>query len=392
MMYHPICPFRCLLTTLTIFSLACRCDGRAAPAHYFPLQLVDHLSENAETGPYTGKMWSQRYYVWKEHFQGPGSPIFLILGGEGHMTGIYYPFVTDVLAKSFGAFVLQPEHRFYGFSQPLAGQTLEGNIQPLDVSLKGRKLQNTGSDPRVQLFTSEQALMDAVRLVQHVAQDQLHCSPDKTSPNYCPVITVGGSYPGFLSMSARLRFPSVVDMSYAASAPVKFYSQEVQEGDYYNHISMVAEKTIPGCAKAVRQALDAVYEENAGSDYIPAMEVGICPGTLPDYIQSRDLFFQELFMMVGYTFANDNMSNYPPSPNTNLHKDCQIFMDDTCSAFDKVKTFLVERLGQPDDDDCFDMSFQLPTGSAATISGGDWSGDGIGDDAESWDFQTCKCW
>ena len=50
---------------------------------------------------------------------GPGSPILCILGGEGAVppsTGIFYPFVTDVLAKRFNALVVQPEHRFYGTS------------------------------------------------------------------------------------------------------------------------------------------------------------------------------------------------------------------------------------------------------------------------------------
>ncbi|CAB9503064.1 Lysosomal Pro-X carboxypeptidase [Seminavis robusta] len=368
------------------------CNGKAAPAHYYPRQLVDHLHQNDH---YKGKLWSQRYYVWSDHFKGPGSPIFMILGGEGHIspeTGIYYPFISDHLAKNFGAFVVQPEHRFYGFSQPLvhANLTLEGNSQQQSAEskreLRGRTLARK-MDPRVQLFTAEQALMDAVRLVQHVAQDQLRCSLNKTSSDYCPVITVGGSYPGFLSMSARLRFPDVIDMSYAGSAPVKFYSQQVQEGDYYNHISKVAEKTIPGCSKAVRQALDDVLQEGSSSNYIPAIDVGICPGTLPDYIKSRHVFFEELFMMVGYTFANDNMGNYPPSPQTNLYKDCQIFLDDHSSAVDKVKTFLTDRLGRGSD--CFNMGLQLPAGRHATISGGDWSGDGTGTDGESWDFQTC---
>mmetsp|Transcript_52647 Transcript_52647/g.59823 ORF Transcript_52647/g.59823 Transcript_52647/m.59823 type:complete len:169 (-) Transcript_52647:54-560(-) len=35
------------------------------------------------------------------------------------------------------------------------------------------------------------------------------------------------------------------------------------------------------------------------------------------------------------------------------------------------------------------MTDQLPTGPNATISGGDWSGDGTGANGESWDFQTC---
>jgi Serine carboxypeptidase S28 len=228
--------------------------------------------------------------------------------------------------------------------------------------------------------------MDAAELVKHVAND-LGCSDDKSSPDYCPVISVGGSYPGFLSAMSRLRFPEVFDMSYAASAPMKFYSQEVSQDDYYNLISDVAEKTIPGCSKAVRDALDSVHRLNADSNYIPALEVGICPGTLPAYIDNREIFFEELVMMVGYSFANDNMANYPPSPKSLLYRHCQIFLKKELTPAEKVKEFLVDRLGT--EKDCFDMSQQLPTGSNATISSGDWSGVGNGASGESWDFQTC---
>ena len=38
--------------------------------------------------------------------------------------------------------------------------------------------------------------------------------------------------------------------------------------------------------------------------------------------------------------------------------------------------------------DCFDLSALLPDGADATVSGGDWSGDGSGNSGRNWDFQT----
>ena len=93
--------------------------GIPVPEEFFPLQNIDHLDPD-EKG-----LWTQRYYTYGKHFKGPGHPIFLILGGEGAIspeTGIFYPFVADHLAKTYGGFVLQPEHRFYGKSQPLQGK------------------------------------------------------------------------------------------------------------------------------------------------------------------------------------------------------------------------------------------------------------------------------
>jgi lysosomal Pro-X carboxypeptidase len=36
------------------------------------------------------------------------------------------------------------------------------------------------------------------------------------------------------------------------------------------------------------------------------------------------------------------------------------------------------------------VSAQLPAGPRATISSGDWSGVGAGEDGESWDLETCQ--
>ena len=334
---------------------------------------MDHTNSNSTK--YKSQQWTQRYYESAQHFQGPGSPIFLILGGEGAIqpeTGLFYPFVSDRLARAFGAFVLEPEHRYYGESIPV-------------------NVTSANSDPRETLLTPEQALYDAVRLTRHI-QDLLLCSRDKTSPLYCPVISVGGSYPGFLSAMARLRFPDAVDMAYAASAPIKFYAQQVHAHEYYDHISHVAEMCKPGCAHAVRTTL-----ESLGSEFAPlssrkqvedaAASLGFCPESVPSYMTNREIFQTELFMIVGYTFANDNMAYYPPDNRTKLYKSCFSFLDDKTSPRERTKDFLVSHFSQ--NNNCIDMSLQLPTGPNATISGGDWSGVGTGADGESWDFQTC---
>lgn len=91
-------------------------------------------------------------------------------------------------------------------------------------------------------------------------------------------------------------------------------------------------------------------------------------------------------MMIGYTFANDNMAYYPPTPKTKLYQSCTTFMNTSFTPTERTRDFLKTHFLH---DDCIDMSLQLPTGGNATISGGDWSGDGTGPDGESWDFQTC---
>lgn len=350
--------------------------GTPAPSLFFEDQIVDHEDLH------DGRRWKQRYYTFDQHFRGPGSPIFVILGGEGAIepeTGLMYPFVTNHLAPFFGAFVLEPEHRFYGASQP---------IYPCEI----RKARETGlPDPREQLLTYEQALLDAMRLISKT-RDDLGCSKDRFSAEYCPTITVGGSYPGFLSAMARIMFPQVIDMAYAASAPMRFYAQQVDQTAYYKHITDVAETAVPGCAAAVRSTLlDVQAAFRRPNNSAQGTDIGACPGSIPDYCDGNaiETFLDEAFMMVGYTFANDNMAFYPPTNQTRLHKACSIFTDESSSAMEKLKDFLVQSLADGANNTCFDMSKQLPLGPNSTISGGDWSGVGTGHSGESWDFQTC---
>lgn len=352
-------------------------NGTPAEPYYYNEQLIDHVSNDY----HCNNTWSQRYYQSSQYFRGPGSPIFLVLGGESVIepsTGLIYPFITDHLAKYFGAFVLQPEHRFYGRSQP---------IPRSDIAYA---LSNGLPDPRIKLLTYEQALYDAVQLVQHVRYDELNCSKDPFSEEYCPIIAVGGSYSGFLSAMARIMFPHIIDISYSGSAPMKFYSQQTNPNAYYNHITHVAEDAVPGCSKAVKDTLLFVQRQVPTFRYINETLLGICSNTIPIYAQRNiTIFLQELFMMVGYSFANDNMAYYPPSPDRKLVKACRIFMDTNTSPFKRLSKYLIQSLGDKADDNCFNMSTQLPAGANATISGGDWSGVSTGFEGDSWDFQTC---
>jgi hypothetical protein len=165
-----------MLTLLSLTTLATIAVAVPSPPLYFPSQLVDHFSTN-------NAVFSQRYYENFTSFAGPGSPIFVIMGGEGGIepsTGIFYPYVIE-LAAAMGAGIIEPEHRFYGESQP---------APPYDTH-------------RLQLLTPQQALEDAATLIGFIRESR-GCSGEGTTPR-CPVVTFGGSYPGWLSAMMRLR-------------------------------------------------------------------------------------------------------------------------------------------------------------------------------------------
>ena len=200
-------------------------------ARYYKHQLVDHFDENNTA------TWSNRYYQSNKYFKGAGHPIIIIVGGEGALDhGMLYPFVTEVLAKQFGAAVLEIEHRYYGQSIPLVNAT---SLQLL------------------QLLTPAQAMADMVQLTKHVRDTEFTaCSPDRTSPDYCPVITVGASYPGFLSFLFRIVHGDFVDIAYASSAPLLMYAQVSDPNSYYDIVTSANDRIVPGCSHAIRTTME----------------------------------------------------------------------------------------------------------------------------------------
>ena len=329
---------------------------------FYRHQLVDHF------GGDTQETYAQRYFEDASFFQGPGHPIFVIVGGEGPIEQILYPWVSRELAKSFGALTVCVEHRFYGVSQP---------VDPAVA---------TNADFH-NLLHPRQALADAARFIQHL-QKWWGCGP-RGSPDYCPVITIGGSYPGFLSVLMRTVHSDVVDIGWGSSAPMYLYSHAVDDNAYFDKITSVAEAYSPGCPNAVRETLTDLQTMLSESDKTleeEANALGVCTETIPDYIDNFDILQQEIIMIIAEHFAENNMSFYPPGPKTQLLQGCKIFQQHDLTPHEKVSAFLRMRKGF---EKCFDLVSELPLGPAATISASDWSGVGGGHLGMIWDYQTC---
>lgn len=340
---------------------------------------VDHIHD-----PNNNSTYSHRYYKKSKHFQGPGHPILVILGGEDALDPpLLFPFVHEAMAQKFGALTLSPEHRFYGKSQP-----------------KGRHF--TVSDMELYL-TPDQAVLDFIQLIQY-AREELGCSPDRSSSEYCPVITFGGSYPGFLSFIMRFLYNDYVDIAYASSAPLELYSQKVDSNAYYDKVSESAALVDPQCPQAIRQTLDSIVQE-LRDDYDPdevraaAKHIGICAskhrkdGSLPIYMKDVETLISEaIIYLVPGIFADYNMVFYPPGPDTIMGVACRNFMNETNTPAEKMKTFYIHRAANEYDvydASCFDLHLELPTGPEARVMGADWSGSGGGETGTVWEYQCC---
>jgi len=382
-------------------------------ALYYNEQKIDHFDKYEEELLLLPRQqtYSQRYYKRSKHFGGPGSPILLIMGGEAALElPMLYPFVNEGLASTFNAFVVSPEHRFYGVSQPV------GNGYPSVLEM-------------MDYLSPDQALEDAIQLIGFV-RNELGCHVDKTHPDYCPVITFGGSYPGFLSGMLRFRYPEIIDGSYASSAPLELYSQEVKSSAYFDKITSVADEVSEGCSDAVRSNLYKVREElylefwdqsdndndddddNRNAMLEAAKRVGFCPTSFPSYIQDIEEFVSETIQyLVPAIFADFNMGYYPPGPEKALSRACAIFQETnrTTLAMDTIRNFFALRneveygnnknnnnddndnnKSTTSDDTCFDVSLEIPAGPNARIRGSDNSGSGGGPMGRIWEFQCCK--
>jgi pimeloyl-ACP methyl ester carboxylesterase len=363
-------------------------------ALFYDKQIVDHFSRDGEG---LKSYWKHRYYKSMKYFGGPGSPIFLIVGGEGALdNGMLYPFVSDILAKKFNAAVVQVEHRFYGRSKPVENATVPELLQ---------------------LLTPQQAMADMLRLVNVYLResDFQGCSLDRMSRKYCPIITVGGSYPGFLSAMFRFLHPDVIDAAYASAAPLYMYAQRTDPNVFYDIVTSAAERASPGCPAAVKSTLLDVMDTILGAASVleAVALVGACEDSIPDHIKTPKDLSDALIQMTSYTFANDNSGCYPPGPQTDLFKNCQVFQNPNIDSLGKMRIFfdrvLIEDLeankGCEDatvrcdeaeelqiirkshgNRTCFDLAAQFPDSPDSEVVGGVLNSY---DEGTMWEFQTC---
>lgn len=195
----------------------------------------------------------------------------------------------------------------------------------------------------------------------------------------------------------RLHYPEIVDIGYASSAPLKLYSMEADQFGYFDVVTRTAEQASPGCADAVRSTLAEVDETLRATTFnddkfldVAHNQLNICPGTIPNYIQSSDTLSEELMMVISNNFADMNMFNYPPTEPTDLSRACtEIFQDTSLNSFEKLAKFWQRAEDVDLSLSCFDMTSQLQTGRNPSISGSDWSGVGTGHDGEIFDFHCC---
>jgi len=189
------------------------------------------------------------------------------------------------------------------------------------------------------------------------------------------------------------------------------YAQATDQYVYYDIVTDSAERASPGCADAVRTTLLHIGDivDKAVSMKHAADQIGVCSHSIPKYIDSKDMLREAVIMIASFAFADYNMGNYPPGPDTDMYKACQLFQNTNLSTVDTIDSFFQGMQAAEEAEEkgcdlasvhcedgpkvtlesftCFDLNSQLPDPDDPSSTLEDTPGDY--QDGKMWDFQTC---
>ncbi|XP_012936810.1 putative serine protease K12H4.7 [Aplysia californica] len=308
-----------------------------APDQWFE-QPLDHFDG---ANPRT---WKQRYFTSSAHYT-KGGPLFVFIGGEGGMSPIWLDEGAWVeYAKTYKAFLVAIEHRYYGKSRPTEDMSTEN----------------------LQFLSSEQALADLANLLTMLRKQM-------GGPK---VIVFGGSYAGALAAWFRYKYPHIAHGSVASSGPV------LAKVDFLEYFEVVdaSLRTYDGrgaCNDAISKAtqeVQAMTETKAGRDKLFLL-FKLCDRlnmSIPEDISS---FYESL----SGPFAGAVQYNSGPPGKTNIDKLCSIMTDSRKGSY-------VERLAEVvKPDPCLDYKYSKYIKMMRDAEWGPSAGVGM----RQWIYQTC---
>lgn len=185
--------------------------------------MLDHFNPNDK------RTFQQRWYKNIGYGKTDVPRIIIYIGGEATLTERYITSGSIVeLSRNTNSYLFSLEHRFFGESMPFDELTTEN----------------------LAYLTSDQALEDLASFITYIKS--LYCTNSS-----CPVMVVGGSYPGTLSSYFRLKYPHMANFSWASSAPVLVKNEFFE---YDAHLAHVLNRTDPKCYQNTRTLMKGFEE------------------------------------------------------------------------------------------------------------------------------------
>ena len=258
--------------------------------HWFT-QPRDHFNYFAPNSP----TFEQRYLLDARHWAGPPAPIIMVPCVEAGPAPYYYGeygWVIDTLAANLSALLVFPEHRGFGLTYPSVADGGDLNGWRPDAA-------HVGVLTEAQVLEDDTALATSLRF--------------NLSAWDSPLIAVGGSLSGEMSTWWRIRYPFVVDMALAASAPIFGFPGKNSDGldlcDQYGWYRVATEafRSVGGDA-CVDQIRSGYAETSALSPADATYAFNTCtPATLPCHAsQLADL-------VMDWTALAAELGSYPAS-------------------------------------------------------------------------------
>ncbi|XP_031330176.1 putative serine protease K12H4.7 [Photinus pyralis] len=174
---------------------------------------------------FDNRTWRMRYLTSDKFFKS-GGPLFIEVGGEWTIDGssLMMGGLAE-LAQEHNGFLVETEHRYYGKSLPF-----------------GKDF----STEKLRYLQMEQALEDLAYFIEHFKL---------TTPGLAnsTVVIRGCSYPGMLVTWMRVRFPHIVDISYASSASL---GVGLDYPEYFEVVNDVYANVSTTCIETVRRGFN----------------------------------------------------------------------------------------------------------------------------------------
>ncbi|KAK3589949.1 hypothetical protein CHS0354_034971 [Potamilus streckersoni] len=321
----------------------------------FNLQRRDHFSGSRVY------YWNQRYFVNDAFFK-PGGPIFLLIGGEASADPLWLLDGAMVeYAKTFNAFCVLLEHRFYGKSQPTNDLSLES----------------------LTFLSSKQALADIAAFIDDELRIKFNLTNNK-------LITFGGGYSGSLSAWFRNKYPQMVDGAVASSAPIYM---DLDVGSYLATIvDVMANTSHPACVKETFTATNTIFDWWGQPDKLEKMfqMFRLCDRIDHDNLIEPSALYSALadnwqlvaqYNGVNRTFTGTTLN----TTETTINTLCGIMTDGTrgpsIQRYADVSNLILEKLGKK----CLEFKYQKLISEMKQES----LESSVAEGARQWIYQSC---
>lgn len=144
-------------------------------------------------------------------------------------------------------------------------------------------------------------MMDYVEFIKFLKR--AYCST-------CEVLVFGGSYAGMLAAWMRMKYPNVVDIAHAASAPIYYYKNRnnFNLGSFYQIVTRNYQMHNDNCPNVIRESFKRLLSYSGSTD-APIADLSTWFNLCKPLKSNKDIPLLMDYIDVAYSYLA--MINYP---------------------------------------------------------------------------------